>query len=142
VQFAATSDQAIGRLDPATGIATLTQTDTLVPRGITVAADGDVWFSARFVPQGVGELDPDTNNVREFPLTDNPGPQDIAASPDGSVWFTQTTEGNIASITENGVVTEGKVVRNSEPFGITVAPNGNPWYTMLEANKIARLTPN
>ena len=142
VWFAATSDQAIGRLDPATGNATLTPTVNLVPRGITVAADGDVWFSARFVPQGVGELDPDTNDVREFPLTDNPGPQDIAASPDGSVWFTQTTEGNIARITDAGVVTEGKVVRNSEPFGITVAPNGNPWYTMMSANKIARLTPN
>jgi streptogramin lyase len=141
VWFAATSDQAIGRLDPATGNATLTHT-ALVPRGITVAADGDVWFSARFVPQGVGELDPDTNDVREFPLTDNPGPQDIAASPEGSVWFTQTTEGNIARITDAGVVTEGKVVKNSEPFGITVAPNGNPWYTMMSANKIARLTPN
>ena len=145
VWFAATSDQAIGRLDPATGNATLTQTETLVPRGITVAADGDVGFSARFVPQGVGELDPETNNVREFPLTDNPGPQDIAASPDGSVWFTQTTEGNIARITDAGVVTEAKVVKNSEPFGITVRPNGangDPWYAMLEANKIARLTPN
>jgi streptogramin lyase len=97
VWFAATSDQAIGRLDPATGNATLTHT-ALVPRGITVAADGDVWFSARFVPQGVGELDPDTNDVRDFPLNDNPGPQDIAASPDGSVWFTQTTKGNIARI--------------------------------------------
>jgi virginiamycin B lyase len=139
VWFAATSDQAIGRLDPETGNVTLTQTDTLVPRGITVAADGDVWFSARFVPQGVGELDPDTNDVREFPLTDNPGPQDIAASPDGSVWFTQTTEGNIARITDAGVVTEGKVVKNSEPFGITVASDNDPWYTMLEANKIATL---
>jgi virginiamycin B lyase len=142
VWFAATSDQAIGRLDPATGNATLTPTDTLIPGGITVASDGDIWFSARFVPQGVGELDPDTNDVREFPLTDNPGPQDIAASPEGSVWFTQTTEGNIARITDAGVVTEGKVVRKSEPFGITVAPNGNPWYTMMSANKIARLTPN
>jgi streptogramin lyase len=55
------------------------------------------------------------------------------------VWFTQSTKGNIARITDAGVITEGKVVRNSEPFGITVAPNGNPWYTMLEANKIATL---
>ena len=147
VWFAATLDKAIGRLDPATGNATLTPTVNLVPRGITVAADGDVWFTARFVPQGVGRLVPASGEVTEFPLTDNPGPQDIAASPDGSVWFTQTTKGNIARITENpddgGItITEGRVVRNSEPFGITVAPNGDPWYTMLEANKIARLTPN
>ncbi len=144
VWFAATLDKAIGRLDPATGNATLTPTVNLVPRGITVAADGDVWFTARFVPQGVGRLVPASGEVTEFPLTDNPGPQDIAASPDGSVWFTQTTKGNIARITENpdeaGItITEGKVVRNSEPFGITVAPNGDPWYTMLEANKIATL---
>src|SRR5918994_4469474 len=139
VWFAATLDKAIGRLDPATGNATLTPTVNLFPRGITVAADGDVWLSARFVPQGVGELDPGTHDVREFPLNDNPGPQDIAASPDGSVWFTQTTEGNIARITDAGVVTEGKVVKNSEPSGITVAPEGDPWYTMLEANKIATL---
>ena len=139
VWFAATSDKAIGRLDPATGTTTLTPTVNLAPRGITVAADGDVWFSARFVPQGVGELDPGTNDVREFPLNDNPGPQDIAASPEGSVWFTQTTKGNIARITDDGVITEGKVVRNSEPSGITVAPEGDPWYTMLEANKIATL---
>jgi streptogramin lyase len=55
------------------------------------------------------------------------------------VWFTQTTEGNIARITDAGVITESKVVKGSEPFGITVATNGNPWYTMLEANKIATL---
>jgi virginiamycin B lyase len=138
VWFAATSDKAIGRLDPATGNATLTPTVNLFPRGITVAADGDVWFSARFDPQGVGRLDLTTGTVTEFPLT-NVGPQDIAASPDGSVWFTQTTKGNIARITDAGVVTEAKVVRNSEPFGITVTSNGDPWYAMLEANKIATL---
>lgn len=138
VWFAATSDQAIGRLDPATGNVTLTQTDTLVPRGIAVAADGDVWFTARFDPQGVGRLDPVTGAVTEFPLS-NVGPQDIAAAPDGSMWFTQTTKGNIARITDAGVVTEAKVVRGSEPFGITVRPNGDPWYAMLEANKIVAL---
>lgn len=137
VWFTAPLAPGIGELDPATGAVTVTPTQ-LTPRQLTVASDGDIWFTARFTPQGVGELDPDTNNVREFPLT-NVGPEGIAASSDGSVWFTQTTKGNIARITDSGVITEGKVVRNSEPFGITVAPNGAPWYTMLEANKIATL---
>lgn len=137
VWFTAPLAPGIGELDPATGAVTVTPTQ-LTPRQLTVASDGDIWFTARFTPQGVGELDPDTNNVREFPLT-NVGPEGIAASSDGSVWFTQTTKGNIARITDAGVITEGKVVRNSEPFGITVAPNGAPWYTMLVANKIATL---
>jgi streptogramin lyase len=142
VWFTVPLERGIGRLDPATGNVTVTPTETLVPRGLTVAADGDIWFTARFTPQGVGRLVPVTGKVTEFPLT-NVGPQDIAASPDGSVWFTQTTKGNIAQIREDDAggitITEGKVVKNSEPFGITVAPNGDPWYTMLEANRIATL---
>jgi virginiamycin B lyase len=138
VWFTAPLERGIGRLDPETGSVTVTQTKDLTPRQLTIAADGDIWFTARFTPQGVGELDPDTNNVREFPLT-NVGPEGIAASPDGSVWFTQTTKGNLARITDAGDITEGKVVRNSQPFGITVATNGDPWYTMMQANKIATL---
>jgi virginiamycin B lyase len=137
VWFTAPLEPGIGRLDPATGAVTVTQTN-LIPRQLTIAADGDIWFSARFVPQGVGRVVPATGEVTEFPLT-NVGPEGIAASPDGTVWFTQTTKGNIAQITDAGVITEGKVVKNSEPFGINVAPNGDPWYTMFEANKIATL---
>jgi virginiamycin B lyase len=138
VWFSAPLDEAIGSLDPATGATTLTNAGGLIPRELTVTTDGQVWFTARFTPQGVGRLDPDTNTVTTFPLT-NVGPQGIAASPDGSVWFTQTTKGNIARIDNAGVVTEGKVVKGSQPFGITVAPNDDPWYTMLSGNKIATL---
>ena len=142
VWFTAPLAPGIGELDPATGAVTMTPTQR-TPRQLTVASDGDIWFTARFTPQGVGRLVPASGGtpgvVTEFPLT-NVGPEGIAASPDGSVWFTQTTKGNIARITDAGVITEGKVVRNSEPFGITVEPNsGDPWYTMLEANKIATL---
>jgi streptogramin lyase len=142
VWFTAPLEPGIGRLDPATGAVTVTQTN-LIPRQLTIAADGDIWFTARFTPQGVGRLVPATGAVTEFGLT-NVGPEGIAASPNSTVWFTQTTKGNIAQITDAGVITEGKVVRNSEPFGITVAPdgdpsNGDPWYTMLSANKIATL---
>jgi streptogramin lyase len=132
----------IGRIDAATGAVTRTPTTdgstTVAPRSITVASDGQVWFTARFTPQAVGRLNPSNNSVTLFPVT-NTGPSGIAASPDGTVWFTQETKGNAASITNAGVITEGKAVKGSGPFGITVAPNGDPWYTMMAANKIATL---
>ena len=132
----------IGRIDAATGAVTTTPTTdgstTAAPRSITVAADGQVWFTARFTPQAVGRLDPSNNSVTLFPVA-NTGPSGIAAAPDGTVWFTQETKGNAANITNAGVITEGKAVRGSGPFGITVAPNGDPWYTMMAANKIATL---
>jgi virginiamycin B lyase len=140
VWFTAPSDGAIGRLDPVTGAVTSTDAGGLIPRALAVAADGQIWFTARFTPQGVGRLDPgpDPHVVTTFPLT-NVGPQEIAASPDGTIWFTQTTKGNIASIDNAGVVAEAKTVKGSQPFGITVAPDGDPWYTMMSANKIATL---
>jgi virginiamycin B lyase len=132
----------IGRIDAATGAVTTTPTTdgstTVAPRSITVATDGQVWFTARFPPQAVGRLDPSNNSMTLFPLA-NTGPSGIAAAPDGSVWFTQETNGNAASITNAGVITEGKAVKGSGPFGITVAPNGDPWYTMMAANKVATL---
>jgi len=134
VWFAAPTAQAIGRLDPGTGTITMTPT-TRFPRDVAIAHDGQVWFTARFSPQGVGRLDPTTGVVTEFPLIDV-GPQSIAAAPDGSLWFTQTTKGNIARITNDGVITETKAVKGSQPFGITVDGDGDPWYTM-SANKIA-----
>ena len=134
VWFAVPLESAIGRLDPQTGTVTLTRTG-LIPRQLAIATDGLIWFTARFTPQGVGRLDPETGALDEFPLT-NVGPQGIAASPDGSVWFTQTTKGNAARITNDGVITETKVVKGSEPFGITVEADGDPWFTMLAANKI------
>jgi streptogramin lyase len=78
---------------------------------------------------------PATNGITLFPLTDI-GLEGIAASPDGSVWFTQTTKGNIARITNDGVISESKVVKGSQPFGITADAEGDPWYTMMSANRI------
>jgi virginiamycin B lyase len=111
---------------------------TVAPRDITVASDGQIWFTARFTPQAVGRLNPSTNAVTIF-LVPTTGPSGIAASPDGSVWFTQEIQGNAARITNDGVITAGKAVKGSGPADITVALNGDPWYTMMSANKIATL---
>lgn len=132
----------IGRIDATTGTVTRTPTTdgstTVAPRSVTVASDGQVWFTARFTPEAVGRLNPASNSVTLFPLTDA-GPEGIAASPDGTVWFTQETTDNIANIGNTGVITQGKTVKGSDPFGVTVAPDGSPWYTMMAANKIATL---
>jgi virginiamycin B lyase len=138
VWFTAPLAPGIGRLDPQTGVVSVTST-TGIPRQIAVAADGAIWFTVRFTPQAVGRLDPATNAVTEFPVTPGAGPEGIAASPDGTIWFTQTTKGNVARISAGGVIAEGKAVKGSEPFGVTVDGDGDPWYAMMSANRIAEL---
>jgi streptogramin lyase len=134
----------IGRIAAAGGPAAFTPTTdgttTVAPNGIAVTPgqNPQVWFTSRF-NHAVGHLNPSTSAVTLFPVA-NTGPQGIATGPDGAVWFTQVLKGNIASINNAGVITEGKVVNRSGPFGITVDPtNGDPWYTMMAANKIAAL---
>jgi len=134
VWFTAPLDDAIIRLHPATGaidVFPVPGDPGLNPRQITIATDGQIWFTSRFASessiQGVGRLNPATGVVSTFPTPSNPGPEDIAASPDGTVWFTQSAKGNIANITNAGVITETKVVKGSEPLEITVAPDGSPW---------------
>ena len=126
----------IGRIDAVTNAVTRTAT-SVAPRGIAVAIDGRVWFTARFTPQAVGRLDPATSQVTTVLSLTNVGPEAIAAAPDGSMWFTQSTAGNIARVTADGGYTQGKTVKGSEPFDVSVDPVGNPWYTMMSANKIA-----
>jgi streptogramin lyase len=125
----------IGRLDPADGSVRTFNVDGL-PRDVSIATDGAVWFTERFTPQGVGRLDPATGASTVFAV--DGGPEEIAPAAGGSMWFTRTTAGNIARISPDGVITaQSKAVKGSETFGITVASNGNPWFTMMSANKIA-----
>ena len=140
--FSEPDTNSLGRIDAVTGAVTRTPTSdgstTVAPRAVAVATDGQVWFTVRFAMQGVGRLNPTTGSVILFPR-DNVGPAGIAASPDGTVWFTQETKGNLANITNAGVVTEGKVVKGSGPFGVTVDANAQPWYTMMSADRIGTL---
>jgi streptogramin lyase len=126
----------IGRLDPADGGAFTTFNVDGLPRDVSIATDGAVWFTERFTPQGVGRLDPATGESTVFAV--DGGPEEIAPAAGGSMWFTRTTAGNIARITPDGIITaQSKSVKGSQPFGITVASNGNPWFTMMSANKVA-----
>jgi virginiamycin B lyase len=131
----------IGRLDPADGGAFTTFEVDGLPRDVSIATDGAVWFTERFTPQGVGRLDPSTGVPRMFAV--DGGPEEIAPAAGGSMWFTRTTAGNIARISPDGTITaQSKAVKGSETFGIAVDtnngnPNGNPWFTMMSANKVA-----
>jgi streptogramin lyase/N-acetylneuraminic acid mutarotase len=55
------------------------------PRGIVLAADGDLWFTEN---NSIGTIDPSTHAIREFPIPDSLGTASaIANGPDGNLWY-------------------------------------------------------
>ena len=81
----------------------------------------------------------------EFPTPVDATPLDIDAAPDGNVWFTQNLRGNVARITQAGVVTEASKAidfadpKRPDPIGITIAANGQPWYSESLIDKVANV---
>jgi len=113
-------------------------------RVITAVAVALVVVLCGALPAGAG--DP-VGQVTEFTagLTPNSGPNRIAAGPDGNLWFTQNLRGNIARISQDGVITEAsKAVdfadpKRPDPIGITIGANGNPWYAESRVASVATL---
>ncbi|HZP75141.1 MAG TPA: hypothetical protein VFB45_03260, partial [Pseudolabrys sp.] len=67
-------------------------------RGVTVAGDGDLWFTANMSNQ-IGRMRPDGTLVGEYPIpTPNAGARCICAWPDGRLFFTAFDAGCIGEV--------------------------------------------
>jgi streptogramin lyase len=112
------------------------------PAGITVGADGNMWFAEN---QGnkIGRIT--TNgSITEFSthLTAGSEPYAIVAGPTNALWFTESGGNRIGKITTAGAISETAVPTSaSAPFGIASGPDGNLWFTEGATNKIGRMTP-
>ena len=101
---------AIGEIDPGTGDLVgqyPTPTGGSEPEGITVGADGALWFAESGAHQ-VGRLDPSavvdgtSDGITEYSV---PGgtlseafPDQIVSGPDGALWMTLGAEGGLARL--------------------------------------------
>ena len=95
----------------------------------------------------VGHLDPTTNRVRLYHLT-NPGEQvySMAADARGRIWFTELQFGKLGMIdATTGKISELKVptaLGNPEDIHSIVVANGDIWFTSSGANALVRYSPD
>ncbi|MGA8586264.1 MAG: hypothetical protein WB715_20935, partial [Roseiarcus sp.] len=67
-------------------------------RGVTVATDGDLWFTENFANK-IGRMAPDGTVVGEYAIpTSASGPRCITAMSDGRLFFTQYDAGLIGEV--------------------------------------------
>jgi len=71
-------------------------------RGITVGADGDLWYTANFANK-IGRMAPDGTMLGEYDIpTAGSGARCIAPMSDGRLFFTQWNAGLIGEVIVNG----------------------------------------
>ena len=132
----------IGRFDPRSAAFTEFSLPTAdaTPIGITLGADGNLWFAQKRANK-IGRIT-SSGVLAEFTVpTEKAGPDGIALGPDGNVWFSETEVSQIGRITPDGKITEFKsgITPGSKPLSIVVR-DGALWFSEAAGNRVGRIT--
>ncbi len=144
--LASASQQWVGEGDPnlvADGVARafdLPQAGS-GPTTITIARDGQVWFTESSGNR-IGRMNPDGTGLVEYPLPHaDSSPRIIALGADGNLWFSEHTGNRIGRITPAGVISEYEIpTPSSQPRAISLGSDGALWFGEFAAGKIGRIT--
>jgi virginiamycin B lyase len=138
----------IGRVDPRTGeFKDFMMPDAKAdPHGITVDADGHVWW-AETIGFHLGRLDPKTGSMIRYPMDSTGKQKGRGHSPvvdaKQNVWFT-VIGGDMLGRWDRatGKSTVWKVpTQGAAPYGIDLDRDGNVWFTEFRRGKIGKFDP-
>ncbi len=144
--YTAQQANAIGRLDPASGIIkqfALT-TPNSGPHGLASDPAGNIWFTANYAGY-IGKLDPKSGAVTEYKIADPRGkdPHTPVVAADGRIWFT-VQQGNVVGVLDpkSGAINLVDVpTPHALPYGMVIDGKGVPWFCEFGANKLGRVDP-
>jgi streptogramin lyase len=140
VWFTEQAAQQIADIDPSTHAISEFPTPGPVA-GITVGADGKLWFAD---PSGkIGTIDPVTHAVMEFPAAPGSLPAAVTSGPDGNIWFTDTANNAIGEFdTATHAATEFPVNNGAGGAAqITVGSDGNLWFSEGLGHAVGTIDP-
>ncbi len=150
VWFTEMNADALGRLDPQTGLMQhypLSQkrsVQALLPYGVTVDPAGMVWFTEASTNQ-IGRLDPTRGHIRWYTPTGlTLSLMEIASDAHGIIWVTSFSAGLLLSLDpRTGIFTTYAAPHTGSGtggiYGLVVTPAGEIWVTVLAENAIVRL---
>lgn len=113
------------------------------PHDPMVARDGGIWWSGQLANR-LGRLDPQTGQMKEYPVDPLSGPHGLVEDKDGNVWFTGNFRGFIGKLDpRSGQVKEYPLPdpRARDPHTIVIDHNGIVWFTVQVGNFVGRLDP-
>lgn len=144
VWYTAQRSGELGRLDPETGETRHVALGAgSAPHGVIVGPDGAPWITDGGL-NAIVRVDPDTEEVRVFPLPPNAGNANLntaAFDPAGVLWFTGQSGiyGRLDPDTSEMDVFSAPGGRG--PYGITSTPDGSVYYASLAGSYLGRVNP-
>jgi virginiamycin B lyase len=113
------------------------------PHDPMVARDGAIWWTGQLANK-LGRLDPQTGQMREYPVNPKSAPHGLVEDKDGSIWFTGNFRGFIGRLDpRSGEIKEYQlpVARARDPHTIVIDHNGIVWFSVQVGNFVGRLDP-
>ena len=107
------------------------------------APDGSIWWSGQWSDL-VGRVDPETGEIREFPLPPGSKPHTVTADRDGNIWYTGNGNGTMGRLDpRTGEVTVYPMPDPDarDPHSAIVDQDGTVWFTLQHSNMVGRLIP-
>ena len=111
------------------------------PTNLVAAPGGSLFFTD--TPAGkIGQIDPTTHAVVEYPLAKTPSaPNSLVLGPDGKLWFAEYGDGAVGSIdpTTHAVAEYALPSPAEQPSAIMVGPDHDLWF--LSSGLVGKIDP-
>lgn len=110
------------------------------------AADGTIWWAGQFAAGNlVGHLDPNTGEMKEYPLPAGSLPHSVELDRMGRLWFSGNGNGTIGMMipgTEDFMVYEMPNPAAYDPHTMVFDDNNTMFFTAQNSNFLGRLIPS
>jgi virginiamycin B lyase len=131
------------------GAASITSREWQVPtlgqraRDPVQTPDGSIWWAGQW-GNLVGRINPDTGDIREYPLPEGAKPHSVTPDEAGNIWYTGNANGTIGKLDpRTGKIAEYKMPEPEarDPHTAVFGKQGTLWFTLQVSNMVGRLTP-
>ncbi|MGH6768124.1 MAG: virginiamycin B lyase family protein [Xanthobacteraceae bacterium] len=107
------------------------------------AADGTIWWVGQW-GNLMGRLNPNTGEMKEYPLPANAMPHTVELDAQGRPWYTGNKNGTVGYIdpaTGKATVFKMPDPNAKDPHTLVFDKNGTAWFSLQNSNMIGRLNP-
>jgi virginiamycin B lyase len=107
------------------------------------APDGSIWWAGQWANL-IGRINPDTGDMREYPLPEGAKPHSVTSDREGNIWYMGNGNGTIGKLDpRTGLITEYKMPDPAarDPHTAVFDDQGTLWFTLQQSNMVGRLMP-